>query len=99
MFRRIVLVLLAAVLAGCSDGPTWQAELEEKRYIAVVNDEVPNAIVLAEELGRTHGFEVLVVSNVGLRFFAAEFRPRVLRALRRDPRIRYVVPDQKVMLG
>jgi len=95
---RIGWVLLAAVLAGCSGGPTWTDELEEKRYIAAVRDEVPNAIVLAEELGSAHGFEILVVSIEGFRFFAAEFGPRVLRTLRRDPRIRYVVPDQRMTL-
>jgi subtilisin family serine protease len=69
------------------------------RYIVVVNDDVPDAVGLARELGRLHGFGVIVSWNTGLRFFAAEFPPAVVNALRLDPRVKYVAEDQKLQLG
>jgi subtilisin family serine protease len=69
------------------------------RYIVVVNDDVPDAAGVGRALGRLHSFSVTVAWNSGLRFFAAEFPPAVVNALRSDPRIKYVAEDQQLQLG
>lgn len=66
------------------------------RYIVVFRDDVTDARVSADELGRVHGLGVGFVYSKALKGFSAAIPARVLAALRRDPRVAFIEADQMV---
>ena len=110
MMRRLsALALLLLGLAACQDDSTTPSTPSEpslapllpavgrvvpNRYIVVLRPDAVNAGPLAAQSATADGGRVLFVYDAALKGFAAELSPRAVEALRRNPTVAYIEPDQ-----
>lgn len=66
------------------------------QYIVVLRDDVADPEGTADSLTRSLGLARQHVFLRALKGFSAVIPPNLLAAIQRDPRVRYVVPDQEV---
>lgn len=104
--RWLATTALVSVVAlvGCRDTvrPTMeearlsqqQAHVVPDHYIIVFTDAVIDPPGISRGLAAAHGLELRHTYTHALKGFAAVVPPARLAALRADPRVRYVTPDQ-----
>jgi len=107
---RILAAAALAWLGACADAPTTtpasspdaaarpaaaRADARD-RYIVVFEDRVARPGDQAREMVRAHGGTLHFTYENALRGFAATLTPQAAEALRHNPTIRYVEPDQVV---
>jgi subtilisin family serine protease len=68
-------------------------------YIVIFNQDVPDAPGLARRLVASHGGSLRFTYTVALKGFAAQLPGTALEALRHNPNVAYVEPDQAVELS
>jgi aqualysin 1 len=68
------------------------------RYIVVFQTDVPDVPGLARRLAESHGGTLRFTYTAALRGFAAQLPDQAIEALRRNPNVAYVEPDQTVQL-
>ncbi len=92
--------LVAATLIGAGGYPALAAQEkpERKRHIIVLDDSA-DARGVAAEHSRRHGTTVAHVYEHALKGYAADLSEGEMGAVRRDPRVRSVEPDQEVGLA
>ncbi|HYT03580.1 MAG TPA: S8 family peptidase [Gemmatimonadales bacterium] len=101
-------IATALFLAGCQDASnpaqpqseapsaTALAGIAAGQYIVVFQTTVPDPAALAQSLVRTHGGSLLHTYTSALTGFAARLPAAAVEALRRNPLVAYVEPDQIV---
>lgn len=92
-----VFVLLIALLSlpAAFPRPSIARDVVPGRYIVVLR-EFAEPVQTARDIEPTYGAKVRHVYRHALRGFSAEIPDAVLEAVRRDQRVRYVVPDRVV---
>jgi subtilisin family serine protease len=107
---RILAAAALAWLGACTDAPPTtpsatpdaaarpaSARLDARdRYIVVFEDRVARPADQAREMVRAHGGTLHFTYEQAVRGFAATLTPQAAEALRRNPNVRYVEPDQVV---
>lgn len=106
---RMLLLLGAAWLAACSDGPTSTEPLAREAnasaarqgsdevgpndYIVVLRDDVQDVAGTAARFARGPGMQVKTVWSAAIRGFLATIPPGALSAVERDASVAYVARD------
>jgi subtilisin family serine protease len=96
--RHYVLTMIAVVslaLLAVSDAGASEVRVPG-RYIVVLEDSVAHPGAVAEEQTEQRDGELGFVYRHALKGYSAELSPAGVESLRRNPRVRYVVPDYKV---
>jgi subtilisin family serine protease len=93
----LVMTAAGALPAGAAPGGE-PGPPERKRHIVVLADSADSRGVAAEH-SRNHGAAVAFVYEHALRGYAADLSDGEMGAVRRDPRVRSVEPDQEVGLA
>src|SRR5207245_709602 len=99
-------VAVAVLLVGaCRDAstplqpvPRSGAEIPGQ-YIVVFRDTVPDPVALTQSLVKAQGDKRLHTYTSALKGFAARLSDATVAALRRDPLVAYVEPDQRVTVS
>ena len=108
MTRRFVPLALAAAafLGGCADAPTTSApdaplltasardQVIPGRYIVLFHDRVADPARAAAQLAAAHGGEVHATYQFAVKGFAATLPAAAVEALRRNPNVASIEPDQ-----
>jgi subtilisin family serine protease len=104
--RRLALLLVPAVLAGCQDAPAPTAAPEataslvrapnaiQGEYIVVFNASVADAPGLARQMTAAHGGTLRHTYQHAIRGFAANLPDGAVAALQRSPHVAYIEQDQ-----
>lgn len=87
-----------AVLPDLSASAASVSGLIPDHYIVVFKQDVPDAPGLARRLVAGHGGALRFTYTTALKGFAAQLPAQALEALRRNPNVAYVEPDQTVQL-
>jgi subtilisin family serine protease len=90
-----VCLLVALARGAVSPAPAVPASADG-RYIVVLRPDVDDPRTTAEDLGRTHGFQVTHVYTSALKGFAASMPDRVAARLARHPRVALIDADLPV---
>ena len=108
-----VVSALVMLLAACQDADTptqpnvgsSRANLIQadgpvipNRYVVVLREGVGTATSLATRMVSENGGKLFFIYEHALRGFAAELSPTAVEALRRDPAVDYIEPDQPVTI-
>lgn len=91
----LVLAAAASVLVSGASAARAAASAVPDQYIVVLKNGV-DARAVASEHARTHGVQVLHVYTAALSGYAAKIPAAALAAIKRDPRVDFVQPDEVV---
>ncbi len=94
MNRSLKALLAVAMVLGVLAGATAAAPTSQQGYIVVLNEEATDVGDAAEELTRAHEGELDQVYRHAIRGFSASMTAQAADNLARNPRVKYVVPDQ-----
>jgi subtilisin len=98
MRRRLLLGSVLALLLAAVVGVPTAAAATTGRYIVVLTDSVGSPGAVTADHARTHGVAVGHVYRAALKGYSAVMSAADAQALRTDPRVVSVTPDQPVQL-